>query len=304
MNDNLEASTGSESLPRVVALVPAWRAAAFIQETLDSLAAQTYPNLHVLISDDASPDNTAEICEASAARRQNARVIRQPQNLGWVGNVNALLREAEGQYYFFAFHDDVLDAAYVKRLVEALQANPPAVIAFSDMSTKELDGAVERQEYSLLEGVRSAYLRGRHVAARQGDWWAPNRGLFRASAAREIGGLKKNLAGEFSADLPWLLRLALIGEFVRVPEILVAKRMTAQSVSKRWQFSDWQRCALMFSCLGAVGKSPLPLFEKLRLQAFIILHNFGRIGGRIARTFNASAEERSGQGISSATRSR
>ena len=97
---------GTRSLPTVVALVPAWRSAAFIQETLDSLGAQTYPNLHVLISDDASPDNTAEICEAFAARRANTRVIRQAKNLGWIGNVNALLREAAGDYFFFAFHDE------------------------------------------------------------------------------------------------------------------------------------------------------------------------------------------------------
>jgi GT2 family glycosyltransferase len=160
----------AKSLPKVMALVPAWRSAAFIQETLDSLAAQTYPSLQILISDDASPDNTAEICETFAARQKNARLIRQPKNLGWIGNVNALLREAAADYYFFAFHDDVLKPAYVERLVEALEGNPRAVISFSDMITEELDGRIERQEYRGLEGIRSAFVRVQRLASRDSTW--------------------------------------------------------------------------------------------------------------------------------------
>jgi glycosyltransferase involved in cell wall biosynthesis len=270
------------SLPIVVALVPAWRSAAFLQETLDSLEAQTYSNLHILISDDASPDNTAEICEAFARDRPNVRVIRQPKNLGWIGNVNSLLREASGDYYFFAFHDDVLKSEYVERLVDALERSPRAVVSFSDMITEELDGRVERQQYTALAGASSARIRGQRLASRDGTWWAPNRGLFRASAAREIGGLKRNLAGEFSADLPWLIRLALIGEFVRVPEALVTKRLTKQSVSATWEHDRWQRFARLCSCLSAVGASRLPPLEKLRLQTQIVLSKCVRLGQRPA----------------------
>jgi glycosyltransferase involved in cell wall biosynthesis len=277
-----------ESLPAVVALVPAWRSAVFIQETLDSLAAQTYPNLHILISDDASPDNTAEICEAFAAKRSNARVIRQPKNLGWIGNVNALLREATGGYYFFAFHDDVLKPTYVERLVEALEKNSKAVVSFSDMFTEELDGRVERQEYSLLEGISSPYVRGQRLASRDGAWWAPNRGLFRAWASRQIGGLTKNLAGEFSADLSWLLGLTLIGEFVRVPEALILIRLTRESVSVAWQHDRWQRFPRLCSCLVAVRDSRLPFLEKLRLQSHIILSKSDRLGHRLADRFSNS----------------
>jgi glycosyltransferase involved in cell wall biosynthesis len=280
----------AKSLPTVVALVPAWRSATFVQETLDSLDAQTYPNLHVLISDDASPDNTAEICETFAARRPKTRLIRQPKNLGWIGNVNALLREAAGDYYFFAFHDDLLKPTYVERLVQALEENPRAVVSFSDMFSQDLDNSVTRQEYSLLEGVSSASLRGQRLSAREGVWWAPNRGLFRSSAAREIGGLRRNLAGEFSADLPWLLRLALIGEFVRVPEALVVKRLTKQSVSVTWQHDRWQRFARICSCLRAVRDSHLSLPEKLRLQFKITLRPCARVGRRLAHRFSGHRE--------------
>jgi glycosyltransferase involved in cell wall biosynthesis len=278
--------TESRSLPRVVALVPAWRAAAFIHETLESLAAQTYPNLQILISDDASPDNTAELCEAFAAQRENTRVIRQPKNLGWVGNINILIREARGDYFFFAFHDDVVRPTYVERLVEALKENPQAVVSFSDMDTHHLDGSVETQKYTLLEGTKSAYWRARHIISEESYWWAPNRGLFRAAAAREISGMKKHLAGEMSADWLWLLRLALIGEFVRVPELLVIKRFTKQSVSKTWKDNPWTRFALMLGCLRALHGARLPPTEELRLQLYALralgreLNRIGRRSGR------------------------
>jgi glycosyltransferase involved in cell wall biosynthesis len=271
------------SLPRVVALVPAWRSAAFIQETLASLAAQTYPDLHILISDDASPDQTAQICEEFAAQRENTRVIRQPRNLGWVHNVNALLAEAEGDYFFFAFHDDVLRPRYVERLAGALTENQAAVISFSDLETHYLDGTVEMQEYTLLEGVTEARARGRRVLSRDGTWWAPNRGLFRASTAREIGGMRKHLAGECSADLPWLLRLALTGEFVRVPEALVVKRFTHQSLSRSWQHNRWQRFGLLCACIQAIRGAGLPLTDELLLQLYVLQswgQRFGRSLGR------------------------
>jgi hypothetical protein len=46
----------AKPMPLVVALVPTWSAAPFIGQTLSTLAAQTYPRLEILISDDASPD--------------------------------------------------------------------------------------------------------------------------------------------------------------------------------------------------------------------------------------------------------
>src|SRR5206468_8408273 len=109
------------AVPSVVALVPTWKAASFIAATLDTLFAQTYPGLTILVSDDASPDGTAEVCERYGARHRGLRVIRQPRNRGWVGNVNALLREARGDYFWFAFQDDLPEPTYVERCVAALQ---------------------------------------------------------------------------------------------------------------------------------------------------------------------------------------
>jgi glycosyltransferase involved in cell wall biosynthesis len=251
--------------PRVVALVPAWSGAAFIARTLDALAAQTYSDLAIVISDDASPDDTAAICDRYAARDRRFRVIRQPRNLGWVGNVNALLREASGDYLLFAFQDDWLEPTYVARCVSALEANPRAIMAFTDITLVHPDAAQEDKSYPTLDGLTDRLRRARRVARQEGSWWIPNRGVFRASAAADIGGLRRHLAGEFSADWPWLLHMSLLGEFVRVPEQLCTKIYLARSLSRSWKFGARAWTAVTISATGTVLRSRISLGEKLAL---------------------------------------
>ena len=256
--------------PRVQALLPAWRAERFIESTLEALAAQTYANLHILISDDASPDGTAALCEAFAARTPRTRVIRQARNLGWVGNTNALLQAALGDYYFFALHDDLPHPQFVERMVEALEANPGATVAFSDLEQVFLRRASEIRSFTELDAVTSAYERGRRLVLRQGRWWVAFRCLFRADAARHLGGMRTHPAGDFCSDFTWLLGLALLGEFVRVPEVLMTKRHQKDGVSARWHYTLWERLGLLWGCLGELRRSPLPASQRWRLQTLAV----------------------------------
>jgi glycosyltransferase involved in cell wall biosynthesis len=261
------------SPPRVLALIPTWKAAEFLDRTLDTLAAQTCPGLEFLVSDDASPDETAAICARRAAQDPRFRLIRQPKNLGWVGNVNALLREAahagRADYLLFAFQDDLPEPTYVEKCVAALEADPTAVMAFSDIRLVRQDGSVEERRFQALDGVADPVERARRIARHAGAWWIPNRGVFRAAAGREIGGLRRHLAGEFSADWPWLLEMSLLGKFVRVPERLVTKIYLPTSLSRSWRFGARQWAAVGLSAMAAVSRRRLPRRDRVRLHAAI-----------------------------------
>ena len=276
--------TSRTVMPRVVALMPTWKASAFIVATLDALAAQSYPNLEILISDDASPDDTADVCERYAARDARFRVIRQPKNLGWLGNVNALLRDARGDYLVFAFHDDLFEPAYVERCVAALEEKPQAILAFTDIRLANRDGgrSVEHLSFTALDGVSERIRRAQLMARLPAVWWTPNRGVFRASAASEIGGLRRHRAGEFAADWPWLLHMSLLGEFVRIPERLCTKIVRPESLSQSWSYSprDWIPVAL--SAAGAVWRAKIPPREKLVLLG-VLAASMGRQLVRAAR---------------------
>ncbi|MEI5583432.1 MULTISPECIES: glycosyltransferase family 2 protein [unclassified Agromyces] len=264
------------SPPLVTALVPTYNGARFIERTLESLAAQTWPNLEILIGDDRSTDDTLEVVRRFAARHPNTRILERDSNLGWLRNSNDLMSRARGELMFFAFHDDVVAPAYVERLAGALAANERAVLAFSDMEVHELDGRIEQHRFDDLEGLRTPMERGRVMVRRPGCWWVPNRGLFRASGFRAVGGIHPNDLGEYSADWTWLLGLSLVGEFVRVPEVLCTKYYQSSSLSKQWPHDATQRLALQRSGIAEIRRSRLSRSQKWRLSGHLRRRVLGR----------------------------
>jgi len=258
--------TNDKDTPIVVACLATWNGEPLIADTLASLEAQTYPNLKVLISDDASTDNTAAICERFANRDSRFHLLRQPQRAGWVGNVNTLLNAAQGDYFFFIPHDDVLDPTYVMRLVETLQNRPNAILAFSDMKFINLTGDLEIQAYVELDGVEHRIRRGHRILRQRGPWWIPYRGIFRASAVKYIGGLRTNLAGEFAADWPWLFHMSILGEFARVPEVLYKRDESKQSLSRIWNYTARAWLAATLACGREIYRSRLSRIEKIVLH--------------------------------------
>lgn len=261
--------------PLVTALVPTYNGAGFITRTLDSLAAQTWPAIEILIGDDRSTDDTLDVVRRFAETHPHTRIIERDTNLGWLRNSNDLMARAEGELMFFAFHDDVVAPTYVEELVGALRMNERAVLAFSDMEVHEVDGTTTQHAFDELDGLESDLARGRIMVRRPENWWVPNRGLFRASAFDEVGGIHSNEHGEYSADWTWLLGLALIGEFVRVPKMLCVKYYQAGSVSKKWPHDDAQLLALRRSGIGEIRRSALTPMRKTMLTSYLWRRVYG-----------------------------
>ena len=97
------------------------------------------------------------------------------------------------------------------------------MLAYSDMDISYLDGSLKKVSYCAPDNVSDPGARAQSIFRREDAWYVPHRGLFRTSIGKKIGGLRKHLAGEFSADQPWLIHLSLYGEFVRVPKVLCHK---------------------------------------------------------------------------------
>ncbi len=247
---------------RVVALVPAWNGEAFVERTLASLAGQTYPHLRIVISDDASTDRTAAICARFLRGDRRFSLILQPRNLGWIGNSNFLLDTVDCDYLFFGFHDDLFAPTYVEELCARLDANPHAAVAFSDLRIAGPGEVCRLASYPGYDHLGDRIERAQKVIVREDDWWLPIHGLFRASAVRRVGGLRRHLAGEFSADWPWLVLLATCGEFERVPLPLCAKVLRSESVAAQWSFPPRFWYSVAGSCARAVLGAELSWYEK------------------------------------------
>lgn len=253
----------------VTALVPAYQSAEFVQKTLDSLSAQTRENFRVVISVDRCEDDTYAICRAHCERDARFSVFRQEQRMGYVGNCNFLLDQADSDYVFFAFHDDQLAPDYTARLCRVLDERPGVLMAYSDLLLTYVNGAQETCTYPEMDGLEDPVARGSLVLRQQGAWWVPNRGIFRLARARAIGGLKAHGAGEFSADFPWLFHMSLLGEFARVPEVLCFKFYMPGSITRNWQRTPRQFYAVYSACLGELARSGLSAGNKARLRLLL-----------------------------------
>lgn len=265
---------------KITALVPAYQAAPFIRRTLESLSSQTLNNFEVIISVDLCNDDTYAICKEYGATNYNFRVIGQDRRLGWVGNCNYLLGQADSDYALFAPHDDILAPNYLEKLCQVLDARPEVVLCYSDMLMQWLNGETRRRIYIELDGIQSPVLRGQKMLNRIGFWWVPYRGIFRLNQARKVNGLKLHGAEDFSADLPWLFHLSLLGQFFRVPETLCYKFQTKDHRSGNWEFSRMHWHEVTLACIQELWMSDIPLREKLSLT--LRFHRGYRLAANLA----------------------
>jgi glycosyltransferase involved in cell wall biosynthesis len=111
--------------PFLSVCVMTYNRAATLRETLDSILPQAaeLPEVEVLVSDNASADDTERVVRDYCARYPVLRYSRNPQNVGFDGNVIACIENAQGEYVAFCSDDDIappgLIAGILKDLVEA-----------------------------------------------------------------------------------------------------------------------------------------------------------------------------------------
>lgn len=109
--------------PTVSFVVPCYKLAHLLAECVDSILRQTYTDFEILIMDDCSPDNTAEVAESFTDAR--VRHVRNDPNLGHLQNYNKGIRLARGKYVWLISADDCLRQSYIlERYVATLEANP------------------------------------------------------------------------------------------------------------------------------------------------------------------------------------
>ena len=101
-------------------------------QAIRSLLAQTYPHIEIIISDDASSDDSSAICQSYANKYANITLYSQKHNLGIPGNSNFVLSKAKGTYFMWASNDDLWHKNYIANLVSLLESNPDADLAMSN----------------------------------------------------------------------------------------------------------------------------------------------------------------------------
>ncbi len=123
----MSGAPGESRNPAVSIGMPVYNGAKYIREALDSLLAQSFTDFELIISDNASADETQAICEAYAARDTRIRYVRQPENQGGVPNFLYVLRAARGEFFMWAAHDDIWAPNWLETLIAAFRPEDFAV---------------------------------------------------------------------------------------------------------------------------------------------------------------------------------
>lgn len=212
--------------PLVSIAIPAYNHARFIESCLESVCAQTYPELELVLIDDGSTDDTLELArrflEASEGRFRRV-VLKRQENQGVSATSNACIEACQGEWVHLLGSDDVLYRSKVERIQAAIEVwgHQNIALVHSDADYIDENGApVIRREKRLRPpgGVDSEAYRwlffGQHSIVN------PTIAL-RREAFLSLGGFDRNLALE---DLDCWLRLSVKFAIARVPEVLACYR--------------------------------------------------------------------------------
>ena len=296
--------TGSHR-PRVSIGLPVYNGERFLTEVLECILGQTFVDYELIISDNASTDRTAQICQAYASRDERIRYSRNAINLGAASNFNRVFNLGCGEYFKWWAADDLCAPEYLARCVEALDQEPRAILAYSMAHCIDKDGnVVHSYETALCHTDWSSKPadRFRQLAEEflyNGGSSAPIYvfGLMRSSMLR-----KTRLIGNYVAsDWVILAEMALIGRFIELPQYLLFLRSHAGSSSlgefrsqpeKVQEFFDPAvrgRLAVRVSQgrryvehFVIVFRSPLGYREKLFLLAYNITTVLRRVRRRLS----------------------
>ena len=219
-------------LPLVSIICLCYNHERFLREALDSVLAQTYPNLELIIVDDCSTDNSATIIAAYCRRHPQLRYINTGQNLGNTTAFNMGWRASHGEFIIDFATDDVLLPDRVEKQVQQFQ---------------QLDGSygvVYSDAAYISDSSEHLYLHSQKYApAPDGDVFAavleryficPPTMMMRRTVLEGLGGYDETLAYE---DFDFWVRSARNWKYSYLPDVTTRRRLHATSLSQKYYTS-------------------------------------------------------------------
>ena len=211
--------------PLVSIIIPTFDRPRYLQEAIETVLAQTYSNIELLIFDNGMLDETRLVAENAAGRDPRVRFQRNERDLGMSANFNALARAARGEFLAAIGDDDRLLPDFVNRLVGVMR--PELAIAFSNHYLINADGKrleAESREHTRHYGrdtIPAGVLENADIAA-----WRQSIPMS-ASLLRTADVLRLRFREDLNTpDVEFFIRLAQEGaRFVFVPEYLMEYRV-------------------------------------------------------------------------------
>lgn len=266
--------------PLVSVVLPVYNGATFLAEAIDSVLAQTYPNIEVIVVDDGSTDRgaTAEVIRSFGSQ---IRAIHKP-NGGVATAINRGIEEMKGELFSWLSHDDRYEPEKIAVQVETWRRHGPDCVVVGDYDVIDEHGAPVFEVRIETHNLHARPLDGVFQAALNGCAMLIPREAF-------------NLAGVFAPGLPvtqdyelWF-RMARVMPFVRSPGSLVRYRShPAQGSRQHLHLEQVNRLIAYFADATSLDEmmaydgSPIRFLRRLQLQWRTYCSACTFIDGRIA----------------------
>ena len=101
--------------------MPVFNASEYLRESIDAVLSQTFTDFELVISDNASTDETESICREYAARDARIRYLRQQRNIGALRNFEFVLKEARAPHFMWVAADDLPSPNWIEHLLHNLR---------------------------------------------------------------------------------------------------------------------------------------------------------------------------------------
>lgn len=269
----------NETVPHVSVGMPVYNGERYIGQAIDSILSQTFTDVELIVSDNASTDGTERICRGYAAADSRVRYYRGDRNRGAAWNHSRVVELARGEYFKWQCHDDYCDSTFLEKCLAVLHRDPDVVLCYPRFVRVDEQGRPLGVKSSRVVGEAQPHTRFRSM-------------IYRRDSCEEIYGVtrtavmgKTALIGPYSnSDDTFLAELILHGRFREVPEPLFFYRIhSAQSTQAHPNRSErmaWFRpdAATRFSLpfvrlvggyISLLWNSPLPWHQKMRCYSYL-----------------------------------
>ena len=275
----MKRASGAE--PLVSIGLPVHNGANYLRKAADTILEQTYKRLELIISDNASTDATSVICAELAAKDSRIRVLRNDRNIGAAANYNKVFEAAQGRYFKWAAHDDVLAPTFVERAVAVLENDPSIVLCTSKTGRIDHAGEMTGSYFSDSSWDEASAAARFHSVAFTPHACVAVFGLIR----RDDLANTPLIAPYVNSDRVLLAELALRGRLHELSDILFFRRdhpgsslrtfpdhrqrvvWFDPSKSASLSFPEWSE---VLGYTAAVGRTRLPLRQRARAWGTII----------------------------------
>jgi len=218
--------------PRVSICIPVRNGKSFLRLAVESALNQSFQDFEIIIVDNASTDGTPAVAEKLAAQDDRVRLLKNENNIGLVGNFNACLKLARGEFIKYLCADDLLLPFCLERMVRSLEKDASVMlVAGGRQIINEVGNVIGVQQYSRLASSIAGFEVINRCLFGTNYIGEPSAVMFRREAAQR--GFREEFAHLMDVEM-WF-HLLEKGKMESLPEPLCAIRrhaaqMTVQSI--------------------------------------------------------------------------